>query len=52
MAFLTDTDATYLRERFAELLTRPVGLRLFTEPASGLYVPGRRTATRARRPRR
>ena len=43
MAFLTDTDATYLRERFAELLTRPVGLRLFTEPVSGLYVPGRRT---------
>ena len=43
MAFLTDTDASYLRERFAELLTRPVGLRLFTEPVSGLYVPGRRT---------
>jgi len=43
MAFLTDTDATYLRERFAELLVRPVGLRLFTEPVSGLYVPGRRT---------
>ena len=43
MAFLTDTDATYLREKLAELLVRPVGLRLFTEPTGGLYVPGRRT---------
>jgi alkyl hydroperoxide reductase subunit AhpF len=43
MAFLTDTDATYLREKLAELLVRPVGLRLFTEPVGGLYVPGRHT---------
>src|SRR3979411_2570977 len=43
MAFLTDTDATYLREKLAELLVRPVGLRLFTEPVGGLYVPGRQT---------
>src|SRR3979411_257125 len=43
MAFLTDTDASYLREKLAEVLVRPVGLRLFTEPVGGLYVPGRRT---------
>ena len=42
MAFLTDTDATYLRDQFAERLVRPVTLRLFTEPVSGLYVPGRK----------
>ncbi|MFN2593109.1 MAG: thioredoxin family protein [Candidatus Dormibacteria bacterium] len=42
MAFLTDTDASYLRDRLSELLVRPVEVRLFTEPVSGLYVPGRR----------
>jgi len=42
VAFLTDTDATYLREKLAELLVRPVEVRLFTEPVSALYVPGRR----------
>ena len=43
MVFLQDTDAAYLRDQFARLLTGPVTLRLFTEPAGGLYVPGRRT---------
>jgi alkyl hydroperoxide reductase subunit AhpF len=43
VAYLSDNDATYLRERFAELLTHPVRMHLFTEPASGLYVPGRRS---------
>ena len=42
MAFLTEADATFLRDKLAELLVKPVGLRLFTEPSSGLYVPGRR----------
>jgi alkyl hydroperoxide reductase subunit AhpF len=41
MPFLTETDASYLREKFAEILTQPVELRLFTEPDNGLYVPGR-----------
>ena len=40
MPFLTETDASYLREKFAEILTQPVELRLFTEPVTGLYVPG------------
>src|SRR3989442_15894741 len=43
MVFLQDTDAAYLRDQFARLLTGPVTLRLFTEPAGGLYVPGRKT---------
>src|SRR2546429_7945169 len=43
MAFLKDTDAAYLRDQFALVLARPVTLRLFTEPAGGLYVPGRKT---------
>jgi alkyl hydroperoxide reductase subunit AhpF len=43
MAFLSDTDAAYLRDQLATLLVRPVTLRLFTEPVSGLYVPGRKT---------
>jgi alkyl hydroperoxide reductase subunit AhpF len=43
MAFLKESDAEYLRGQLAQLLTRPVTLRLFTEPVSGLYVPGRRT---------
>ncbi len=43
MGFLRDTDTVYLRDKLAELLQRPVSLRLFTEPVSGLYVPGRRT---------
>src|SRR5438105_2546107 len=43
MAFLKETDAAYLRDQFAELLTGPVTLRLFTEPVGGLYVPGRKT---------
>jgi alkyl hydroperoxide reductase subunit AhpF len=43
MAFLTETDTTYLREKLAEVLVHPVTVRLFTEPVGGLYVPGRRT---------
>jgi alkyl hydroperoxide reductase subunit AhpF len=43
MAFLTEADAAYLREKFAELVVGPVGIRLFTEPVSGLIVPGRRS---------
>lgn len=42
MAYLTEEDSTYLRDRLAELLVRPVEVRLFTEPVGGLYVPGRR----------
>jgi hypothetical protein len=41
MAFLRDADAGYLRDEFAQALTRPVRIRLFTEPVSPLYVPGR-----------
>jgi alkyl hydroperoxide reductase subunit AhpF len=41
VAILTDADTAFLREKLAELLVRPVQLRLFTEPVSGLYVPGR-----------
>src|SRR6266849_28765 len=43
MAFLSDADSAYLRDKLAEMLVRPVGVRLFTEPPGGLYVPGRRT---------
>jgi alkyl hydroperoxide reductase subunit AhpF len=43
MAFLTETDTNYLREKLADVLVRPVTLRLFTEPVGGLYIPGRRT---------
>lgn len=43
MAILNDTDATYLREQLAELLTKQVRIRLFTEPASAIFVPGRAT---------
>lgn len=40
MPELTESDAAYLRDRFARLLTQPVGLRLFTRPDHGAYVPG------------
>lgn len=40
MAELTTSQAASLRERFARLLTQPVGLRLFTRPDHGRYVPG------------
>lgn len=40
MAFLSATDSDYLREQFATVLTGEVELRLFTEPDTGLYVPG------------
>lgn len=43
MAFLSTSDSAYLREQFATALTGDVELRLFTEPDTGLYVPGRRT---------
>jgi alkyl hydroperoxide reductase subunit AhpF len=41
MGFLNDADAAYLREELARHLTHPVRIRLFTEPTSNLYVPGR-----------
>lgn len=43
MAFLTAGDSAYLREQFATALAADVELRLFIEPDTGLYVPGRRT---------
>src|SRR5579863_658068 len=43
MGFLSASDSAYLREQFATVLTGDVELRLFTEPDTGLYVPGRRT---------
>ncbi len=42
MGFLSATDETHLQGRFEAELTTPVRVLLFTEPASGLYVPGRR----------
>ncbi|MGH2718604.1 MAG: hypothetical protein ACRDJU_08500 [Actinomycetota bacterium] len=43
MAILKNDDASYLREQLATLLTKQVRVRLFTEPTSGLIVPGRAT---------
>ncbi|MGH2732454.1 MAG: hypothetical protein ACRDJG_05885 [Actinomycetota bacterium] len=42
MGFLSSADETHLRNRFDTELTNPVRVLLFTEPAGGLYVPGRR----------
>jgi alkyl hydroperoxide reductase subunit AhpF len=42
MAFLSDDDREALRERFATELPQPVKVVVFSEPVSGLYVPGRR----------
>lgn len=42
MPFLSATDQAYLRERFEAELANPVRVLLFTEPATGLYIPGRR----------
>jgi alkyl hydroperoxide reductase subunit AhpF len=42
MGFLSAADEAHLRERFEAELVQPVRVLLFTEPAGGLYVPGRR----------
>lgn len=42
MGFISDPDQEYLRERFARDLVRPVPVVVFSEPTTGLYVPGRR----------
>ncbi|MEO7803618.1 MAG: thioredoxin family protein [Actinomycetota bacterium] len=42
MAFLAPADQALLTERFDTELSQPVRLLLFTEPRSGLYLPGTR----------
>lgn len=41
MAFLSPPDQDQVRTVFAEQLVRPIRMRLFTKPASRLFVPGR-----------
>lgn len=41
-SLLRDSDRAALSERFEHDLRAPVFLELFTEPVTGLYVPGRR----------
>lgn len=40
MPFLSENDRGFLKNRFASELKRPVMVKLFSEPVSGLYVPG------------
>lgn len=48
MRFLSEEDRRVLSERFERELTSPVRVVLFSEPVSGLYVPGRRTCVSCR----
>lgn len=43
MPYLNDSDRETVRNRLDEELEQPVHIKVFSEPASGLYVPGRRT---------
>lgn len=43
MPIINEADAAYLREQLASLLTKQVRVRLFTEPSSALFVPGKAT---------
>lgn len=42
MPFLSDQDRETVRQRFEAELADPVRVVVFSEPVSGLYVPGRR----------
>ena len=42
MAFLSDKDREFLKQRFDTEMDHTVRILLFTEVASGLYVPGMR----------
>jgi alkyl hydroperoxide reductase subunit AhpF len=43
MGILNDADRTFLREQLASELRHPVRIRLFTQPVSRLFIPGRPT---------
>lgn len=42
MPLISPQDREYLRERFSRDLREPVSVTVYSEPAFGLYVPGRR----------
>lgn len=48
MPYLDDADRETIRTRFSEELEARVHVKVFSEPASGLYVPGRRTCLSCR----
>lgn len=42
MGFLSERDTSTLRERFDAEMAGEVAVKVFSEPATGLYLPGRR----------
>lgn len=46
--YLNEADRETVRTRLQEELEAPVHVKVFSEPASGLYVPGRRTCLSCR----